>query len=309
MRLAFALASIATLASCDMAKFTVNTTSKVLERAQPSMQMEADYELARQAIPGALKTVEGFWIVDPNNPRLIKILMEGFCQYGTAFVEDDWEVATFNKDLVAADYHNTRSTHIFTRCLNYALKALGDEWQKDLFGEPEKVAKLIKGTGLDKRTPMMFAGQALGSLINHNLSNIEMLTHLTTVQLIMERVIELDAKAPPTNKQHAALPHVALGMLHSARPKALGGDPEKARTHFEMALKVSAAPDGSDRFLLARTLMAYRVGLQTNDKKFFHDQLKQVLNTPPSVWPQQRLANEVAHRKARRYLKKEKELF
>ena len=52
-----------------------------------------------------------------------------------------------------------------------------------------------------------------------------------------------------------------------------------------------------------------RVGLATNNRKFFHDELKKVLETPPSVWPEQRLANEVAHRKARRYLSKEKELF
>jgi hypothetical protein len=47
----------------------------------------------------------------------------------------------------------------------------------------------------------------------------------------------------------------------------------------------------------------------TNDQAFFHDQLKQVLETPPSVWPEQRLANEVAHRRARRYLSHEKEWF
>jgi hypothetical protein len=34
-----------------------------------------------------------------------------------------------------------------------------------------------------------------------------------------------------------------------------------------------------------------------------------VIETPPSVWPEQRLANEVAHRKARRYLSKEKDIF
>jgi hypothetical protein len=156
---------------------------------------------------------------------------------------------------------------------------------------------------------MMFAGLALGSIINHNLTRIEMVAYLSTVELIMNRVIELDGKSPPPLKQHAALPHIALGMLHSARPVALGGDPVKARASFESALKVTAAADGSDRFLLARTLMAYRVGIMTNDRAFFHDQLKQVLMTPPSVWPEQRLANEVAHRKARRYLSKEKELF
>src|SRR5215217_6876983 len=101
---------------CDIGKITVKTTAKVLVRAQPSLQQEADYEMARQAIPGALKTVEGFWIVQPETPNLIRILTEGYCQYGTAFVEDDWEVAKFAKDLDAIDYHNTRSNNIFTRC-------------------------------------------------------------------------------------------------------------------------------------------------------------------------------------------------
>ena len=68
-----------------------------------------------------------------------------------------------------------------------------------------------------------------------------------------------------------------------------------------------AHPDG--RLLLARALMGYRIGLQTNDRKFFHAQLKQVLETPPDVWPEQRLATEVAYRRARRYLSHEKDLF
>ena len=81
----------------------------------------------------------------------------------------------------------------------------------------------------------------------------------------------------------------------------------------ELAKVIKGAPtfwqQSGGKFLLARTLMAYRVGLQTNDEKFFHDNLVKVLETPPSIWPEQRLANEIAHRRARRYLSHEKELF
>ncbi len=303
LRLGF-LVSLAVVASCDIGKITVNTTSKVLERAQPGLKQESDYEMARQAIPGALKTVEGFWVVSPDNKRLIKILTEGYCQYGTAFVEDDWEVAKFNKDLAAVAYHSSRASNIFTRCLNYALKSLGSRWQKELFADTAVAQKLINDTGAGQRTPMMFAGLALGSIINHNLDRIEMIGYLSTVQMIMDRVIELDKANPPTDKSHAALPHVALGMLHSARPAALGGEPAKARAEFELALQIT-----ENKFLLPRALMAFRIGKQTNDRKFFHEQLKQVLETAPSVWPEQRLANEVAHRRARRYLSREKEIF
>ncbi|MBA3393022.1 MAG: hypothetical protein H0T89_10280 [Deltaproteobacteria bacterium] len=320
MRLAHVLTSLVLVASASCGPYSfsegiaLKTTPKLLKRGQPALQMESDYEMARQAIPGALKTVESFWVNVPDNPQLLSILTEGYCQYGTAFVEDDWEAAKFKKDIAAIDYHNERSTKMFTRCLNYALRMLGGRWQKEIFLETETVTKLVKDTGSGKRFPMLFAGLALGSLINHNLTRIEMLAYLDTVQRIIGRVLEIDGPNPKgcppapavcqATVAHLALPYVALGMLNTARGKAMGGDPDKGRAMFEKALAIT-----DNRFLLARTLMAFRVGLANNDRKFFHDQLKQVLETPPSVWPEQRLANEVAHRKARRYLSQEKELF
>ncbi|HEU4728216.1 MAG TPA: TRAP transporter TatT component family protein [Kofleriaceae bacterium] len=304
MRLGLAIVLVLHLAACDIGRITVGTTAKILVRAQPALQQESDYQLAHDAIPGALKTIEGFWIVDPDNSDLLGILTEGFCQYGTAFVEDDWEIAKFAKKLDEIEYQNARATHIFTRCLNYALKQLGERWQNDLFEAPEKVAALAKDTGGDKRDQMMWAALALGSIINHNLDRVEMLSYQPTVKIILDRVLELDRSRPPSRRDYAALPHVAFGMLYSAVGAQLGGKPTEARAEFEAAIK---ATDG--KFLLARALMGYRLGLMTNDRKFFHDQLKQVLETAPSIWPEQRLANEVAHRRARRYLSHEKDLF
>jgi hypothetical protein len=299
-----ALLSVVGLSACDLGQVTVKTTAKVLARAQPSLQGEPDWQLAHDAIPGALKTVEGFWIVHPENENLIKILTEGYCQYGTGFVEDDWEIAVFAKNSEDIAYHNTRSTNIFSRCLNFALRQLGEDWQQRIFGETDVALKLIKDTGSDKRTPLMFAGMALGSLINHNLNRIEMLAYLGTVRAMLERVVEMDAAGLPSNRAHAAMPHIALGMLYSATPPAMGGKPDLATAHFMKALEIT-----DNKMLLARVLYGYRVGKQTNNQKLFHDQLKQVLETAPSVWPEQRLANEVAHRRARRYLSHEKEIF
>lgn len=310
MRLGLAVLFAVNLLACDLGQVTVGTTAKVLVRAQPSLQMESDYQLAHDAIPGALKTIEGFWVVDPDNENLIRILTEGYCQYGTGFIEDDWEVAKFAKKLDDVEYHNARATRIFTRCLNYALKQLGSEWQKDLFEAPEAVAKLAKATGGDKRNAMMWAALALGSVINHNLERAEMLAYQPTIRILLDRVLELDKANLPSRLDYAALPHIAYGMLHSAASAQFGGRADLAKAEFETALKLTADKDHPDgRMLLARTLMGYRLGVMTNDRKFFHEQLKKVLETAPSVWPEQRLANEVAHRRARRYLSHEKDLF
>jgi hypothetical protein len=38
------------------------TTAEILAMAQPALQQENDYELAARAVPGALKTIEGFYV-------------------------------------------------------------------------------------------------------------------------------------------------------------------------------------------------------------------------------------------------------
>jgi hypothetical protein len=298
------LACTALLAGCDMGKLTVNTTSKVLARAQPALKMESDYELAARAMPGTLKTVEGFWVVNPDNAKLTAILMEGYCQYGTGFVEDEWEIADIAKDFDRKEELSARATKMFTRCMNYALYSLGKKWQEGIFAEFEQVKKLVDSAGGDERNALMWAAIGLGSTINQNKDKPEIFSMLPVAKMMLERVAELDAKSRPSDPAFAALPQIALGMLNSATSTQLGGDPKKAEAHFMKALELTG-----DKFLLARVLYARRVGVMTQNRKLFHDQLVKVLQTAPSVWPEQRLANEVAHRRARRYLTIEKELF
>jgi len=300
------LAALVVFASgCDLQKFTANSTSDVLVRAQPSLQMESDYEMAARAIPGALKTIEGFWVVSPDNVNFLNILMEGYCQYGSGFVEDEVEVAEIKKDREAVAYHQARATKMYIRCMNYALLRLGKRWQEDLFGSQEQVEKLLARAGKSQRMPMMWAAFGLASAINMNKDRVEMIGHLETAKAMLHRIVEIDEKyGAPKNKVHAALPYVALGMAYTGLDKSLGGDPDKADGYFAKAIEITEG-----KFLLAHVLRARRVAFRKKDKKMFHDGLVKVLETSPSIWPEQRLANEIAHRRARRYLTLEQELF
>src|SRR5262245_4513473 len=116
MRLLVLTCVLATGASCSIGEsLAFKSTSKILQNAQPSLQMESDFELAKNAIPGALKTVEGFWVAGPPDDaaeRFERILAEGYCQYGTGFIEDDWEQAQFDKNLSAIAYNNARATNV-----------------------------------------------------------------------------------------------------------------------------------------------------------------------------------------------------
>jgi hypothetical protein len=322
MRIALACL-LAVLAGCPstIQHMAAGTTAQILVKAQPSLQMESDYELAARAVPGALKTIEGFYVAD-EQPALREILTEGYCQYATAFVEDEWEVAKFAQKLDEVDYQNERASKMFTRCMNYAMMDLPAGFGKDLFGTPEQATKRINSIGLSHRTPLMWAGVGLGGMINHNLTRVEMLSYLPVVKTILERVVAIDTaqrgqidgtKKVPCDASctvHLALPHIALGMVYSAASAQFGGDANRATEEFNTALRITADaqhPDG--RMLLARVLLGYRVGIMTNNRKLFHDELSKVLETDPAIWPEQRLANEVAQRRARRYLSHEKDLF
>ena len=321
--LVIALATMATACGGFMQDAAVGTTAGVLKRAQPALQMESDYELAARAIPGTLKTVEGFWNAK-HESVLVDILAEGYCQYGTAFVEDEWEVATFAKDLDRIAELNARSTKMFVRCLNYALMMMPKRWATDLFKDTETVNKLVEtlvpGKVNDRtRNGLMWAAYALGSIVNHNLNDVEVIAYLPTVKLLFQKLLALDAKRKlPVGKDgkvdcsknnaskcvYMALPHIAMGMLYSATGKQLGGDDAKASEHFLTAIKITGG-----KMLLPKAMYAYRVGKITKNKELFRKTLLEVLSTSPAIWPEQRLANEVAHRRARRYLKNEKELF
>src|SRR5688572_19670307 len=188
------LAVLVVLGGCDIQKFTANSTSDVLIRAQPSLQMESDYELASRALPGALKTIEGFWVVSPDNINFLTILMEGYCQYGSGFVEDEVEQAEIRKDLEAVAYHKARATKMYIRCMNYALLRLGGKWKTELFGSDEQVQKILARAGKSQRTPLMWVAVGLASSINMNKDRMEMVGYLDTAKWILMRIVEIDEK-------------------------------------------------------------------------------------------------------------------
>ena len=74
--------------------------------------------------------------------------------------------------------------------------------------------------------------------------------------------------------------------------------------HFQRAIELT-----ENKFLLHRVLMAKACAVILQDQKLFHDTLVGVLTTSPAIYPEQRLANELAHVRAKRYLAMEKEWF
>jgi hypothetical protein len=308
--LRFALWSIAlaailtTSTACDLTKVAVGSTSKVLQRGQPAMKQEADYEMAARAIPASLKTVEAFHMVDPTNERLTRILAEGYCQYATGFIEDEWEQASLARNFDSADYHSQRATKAFLRCMGYGLEMLGGDWKKSLHGDLDSFLAKVGKAGKDQRDGMLWVAIGLAGAINQNKDDIVMVAQLPRSRAMLERIVELDENDSSRDPALRALPHIGLASMAVAMSRAMGGKPELGQQHFERAMELTG-----NRFLLAKVYYARRYAVAVQDRALYRKALVEVLQTDPAIWPDQRLANEIAHRRARRYLKNEKEWF
>ncbi len=290
--------AFAALGACNMTAFTANQTSKVIKAASPSMQQEADVELARAAIPGQLKTVEGFHLASPENDVFITILAQGYCEYAFGFLEFELLEARARGDYDREAVLTKRATGLFLRCANYGLKLLGGSWEKALHGDLAGFESLVKSADGDDVPGMFWTAMGIASAVNMNRDDIEIVAYIAKAKLLFERVVALNPRF------HNGGGHTALGMLYSAQSKALGGDPERAKQEFEKAIAVTEG-----KFLMPKVLMARAVGQVTNDREFFHKTLVQVLETSPAVLPDQRLGNELAHVRAKFYLAQEKEWF
>jgi hypothetical protein len=288
-----------TLVACNMTAFTANQTAPVLAAAQPAFSMESDPQLAREAAPGQLKTVEGFHLASPENKTFIAILAQGYCEYAFGFLESDIEEANFAGRTDEAERIGKRATGLFLRCMNYGLDLLGSEWKKALYAnDPMLFEKKVKAAGKGSVQGMFWTALGMASAINLNRDDIDMVAYLPKAKLLFERISVLD----PNYYNGGA--NMALGMLYTAQGAALGGNPTKGRELFEKAVKAS-----NGRFLMPQVLMAVNYGVITQDREFFHKTLVKVLQTSPAIWPDQRLANELAHIRAKRYLAHEQELF
>jgi hypothetical protein len=114
----------------------------------------------------------------------------------------------------------------------------------------------------------------------------------------MTRVLELN------DTFHYGGPHLFMGILYASRPKAYGGDPDKARAHFLKASEI-----GEGKFLMTKVYLAQVLAKNTGDKALFKKTLEEVLASPADLVPELTLINALAQEKAGKLLAEINEIF
>jgi hypothetical protein len=295
LRLLGAVAVLVGVGGCDLKAFTVSTTAPVLKAAADSLPAETDVQLARDSAPASLKTVEGFLQSAPKNRDLLQILSQGYIEYTFGFLEDDLEsLPDDTKHAAERDALAARATGLYDRAFMYGVrlvetedKHFGEQFNKDVASAEAAAKKLDK----DSAPGLLFTGLALASGINLNRNDLARVVELPKAIALIKRSHDLDPKF------YNAGAAMTLGIIYCSQGKAIGGDPELGRKYFEESINATGG-----KFLMPRVLFARFYGVITQDRALFEKTLKEVIATPKDIWPAQRLPNELAKRRAARYL-------
>lgn len=281
-----AAALILTPLGCSFVRrMPARMAAPVLADIGVSLYKQTDLELAKDGLPAFLLLLDGLLESDPDNPRLLMAAAQAYSAYAMAFVEDE---------------DPARALKLYRKGLDYAKRLarrnrkLRMAWAKPFEAFQAAVAETRK-----KDAPALFwVASCWASWISCNVDSVDALADWPKVECLMLRAVELD------ETYNYAGPHVFLGVYYAARPKQIGGDPDKAKKHFERAFAIAG-----DDYLLAKVYFAKYYARQTLNEALYEKTLKEVLAAPQGSKPELTLFNTVAKHRAKRLLAKMEEYF
>ncbi|OFZ18163.1 MAG: hypothetical protein A2X94_03365 [Bdellovibrionales bacterium GWB1_55_8] len=273
------------LSGCSMNSIAVKSTIGVMGPAVQAFNEEGDFEFARDAMPANLKMMEGLQKSAPDDETLLTLLAQGYCSYAFAFLEDAGTPESLE-----------RAKQMYLKGYRYGMRALSDDVRKYASGDLELFEKSV--AEVDEVGPLFWSAYCLGNWININKQDVSAVAELTRVEFMMKRSLSLD----PGYYNGAA--HLFYGAYYGGRPRMLGGNAEKAREHLEKSITQTGG-----RFLMPKLFLAQFYAVPTQDEELFEKTLREILDAPSDIMPSERLANQVAKRRAGKLLAQKKDLF
>jgi hypothetical protein len=115
---------------------------------------------------------------------------------------------------------------------------------------------------------------------------------------MMNRVLQLDENF------FFGSAHLFWGSTYGSIPPMLGGNPEKAKEHFERAIEIS---DGE--FLMAYVYYAQYYAVTTLNEELFEEMLQKVENAPMDIMPGYELMTSLAKRKGKDLMARKEDIL
>lgn len=294
--IALVLMLLATLPACSMKKMATGVIGKVATDGMVAVEGEEDVALARETAPPLIKMLEVLSKGNPRDVRSLVLLSQSYGQYAFGFFEEDLlRFAPGSTEHAAA---RARADLFSRRGKDFGIAALATRGlQKAMDAPLPEFSRALQRLGRRDVPALFWTAFNWANNVNLHLDDPAAIADLPRIEAMLDRVLEL------TPGFYFGSAHAFKGVIASMRPKMLGGRPEEADRHFQLAMQ--AAPD----YLMTKVLYAQYYARQMQDATLFRNTLDGVATADATAAPRQRLANELAKRRAKILLGMEMKFF
>ena len=277
------------LCACSPSRMVANMAAKTLAEGNGrTFASDDDPELIAEAMPFALKLQESLLVKSPKNEKLLLATGKGFIVYAHLFVrepaemlpKDDYEKITRLRKRAKRLY--LRGVAYLVRGLDMRVPGFGQALEKGNINEP------LNRMGKDDVEALYWTAAGLMGAISVDPVDMELTMKREAAIGMMQRALELNETFSD------GVIHEFFVSLYGSLPASLGGSEKKARYHFRRAIEISKGGKANPYVALASTVCVKKQNL-----KEFTALLKKALAIDVNRFPENRLANVVAQRKAR----------
>lgn len=296
-RLSIIVAASLLFGGCGMKKMATHVIGSVATDGMVELEGEEDVAFARESSPALIKTLEVLRHGNPGDEKSLVLLSQSYGQYAFGFLEED--LLAFRGNDAEFSKARTRADLFYKRGRDYGIAALSTRGGMfAAFKSPlPDFKRAVERLGKNAVPALFWTAFNWASYLNLHLDDPSSVIDLPRIQVMIDRVLELDP-----GFYHGSA-HSIKGVIAAMRPKMLGGDPELAQREFKEAIDVTP------HYLMTRVLYAQYYARQMRDVALFKTLLAYVLEADAAILSEQRLANELAKRRARILLSMEKTLF
>ena len=298
LRTAALVALVLTCTGCSVKKFAISKLGDSLaSQSTSSFATDDDPELIGDALPFALKLMEGLLDQVPQQRGLLLATSSGFTQYSYVWLQqpaDEME----QQDVERAKVMRLRARKLYLRARDYGIRGLAvrhPNFGANLRRDPKLTVLVAK----KRDVPLLYwTAASWGAAISVSKDDPDLVADQPIVEALIDRCLKLDP-----DFDNGAI-HGFLITYESARQGAKGDFAARSREHFNRQVELTGGLLGSPYISLAET-----VSVSKQDRSEFESLLKRTLAIDPDAKPQWRLTNIVMQRRARWLLSREDDLF
>ncbi|MHC4874475.1 MAG: TRAP transporter TatT component family protein [Planctomycetota bacterium] len=289
---------LVTLSGCGFIKrYAMNQVAGVLSSGTDTFYSDDDPELIRESLPFALKLMESILAETPRHRGLLLQCCSGFTQYAYGFINEDADVIE-DDDYKKAEVLRKRTKKLLIRARNYGIRGLELRYRN--FGENIRKDTAAAVAKLDKKDVDLayWLAASWGAAISVSKDDPELIADQVIVEALFDRCLVIDEAF-----DKGAI-HEAMISYEMARQGGKGKPEDRARKHFERALKLSKGLRAAPYVNYAES-----VSVQMQNSKEFTALLNKALAIDTEKIAEARTINLVMQKRAKWLLSLKEDLF